>query len=121
MYEENEYLESDVVNAAAMRLLPSLSNIEAEQSVLGSILLDDTAIDKCGKLSVKSFYHIGHQLIFQTMIYLSFRGGSVAIPIFSHSFPAFSQYFPIFIFNNILYISYGYIIYLIIFPIFPVF
>ena len=38
MYEENEYLESDVVNAAAMRLLPSLSNIEAEQSVLGSIL-----------------------------------------------------------------------------------
>lgn len=68
MYEENEYLESDVVNAAAMQLLPSLSNIEAEQAVLGSILLDDTAIDKCGKLSVKSFYHIGHQLIFQTML-----------------------------------------------------
>ena len=27
MYEENEYLESDVVNADAMQLLPSLSNI----------------------------------------------------------------------------------------------
>ena len=26
MYEENEYLESDVVNAAAMQLLSGLSN-----------------------------------------------------------------------------------------------
>ena len=71
MYD-NDYLENDGVNAdfgaAVMQLLPNLNSLEAEQSVLGGILLDGTAIDKCGKLNMKSFYHIGHQLIFQTML-----------------------------------------------------
>ena len=46
-----------------------LFNLEAEQSVLGSIILDKDAIDKVD-LQVKDFYKEVHQIIFNTMLEL---------------------------------------------------
>lgn len=55
-----------------MKLPPS--NIEAEQSVLGSILLDKDAIIKVAEIiNVEDFYQEGHQKIYKTMLDLSRR------------------------------------------------
>ena len=55
-----------------MRLPPS--NIEAEQSILGSILLDKDAIIKVAEIiSEEDFYQENHQKIYKTMLDLSRR------------------------------------------------
>lgn len=55
-----------------MRLPPS--NIEAEQSILGSILLDKDAIIKVAEIiAIEDFYQDNHQKIYKTMLDLSRR------------------------------------------------
>ncbi|MGM0525721.1 MAG: replicative DNA helicase [Pseudomonadota bacterium] len=54
----------------ALRSAPH--SIEAEQSVLGGLMLDNDAWDKvAGSIIAEDFYHRGHRLIFQAMQKLS--------------------------------------------------
>ncbi len=47
-------------------------NLEAEQSVLGAILLDNDAIDRaCEIVDVEDFYRQSHRQIFQAMLDLA--------------------------------------------------
>ncbi|MBW1971975.1 MAG: replicative DNA helicase [Deltaproteobacteria bacterium] len=53
-------------------------NLEAEQSVLGGILLDNRAINRIIELlNVEDFYREAHKKIFQAMINISERGGPI--------------------------------------------
>jgi len=64
------------MNETAQRLPPQ--NIEAEQSVLGSMLIDkDALIEVAELLSAGDFYREAHQKIFQSLIDLSNRGEPV--------------------------------------------
>lgn len=55
-------------------------NIEAEQSVLGSIFLDaDALIDAMEYIEAKDFYRRSHQIIFQAMIRLNDRNEAIDI------------------------------------------
>ena len=50
-------------------------NHEAEQSVIGAIFLDQTALITASEILIaEDFYRISHQKIFQTMLYLSDHG-----------------------------------------------
>ena len=50
-------------------------NVEAEQSVLGAILLDNTAMAKVMELLTdEEFYRTAHRKIYQAMLELSDRG-----------------------------------------------
>ena len=50
-------------------------NVEAEQSVLGAILLDNTAMAKAMEiLTDEEFYRTAHRKIYQAMLELSDRG-----------------------------------------------
>ena len=42
-------------------------SIEAEQSVIGALLLDNRVFDKLGELRADEFYNAGHQRIFEAM------------------------------------------------------
>jgi len=60
--------------------LPSLppQNVEAEQAILGAVLLDNSALAKaCGVLTAGDFYQIANQTIFQAMLGLSERGEAI--------------------------------------------
>ena len=48
--------------------LSRLSNTEAEQSILGSIFIDNEALAKCDKLTAQSFFFFPHRLIYQAMV-----------------------------------------------------
>ena len=50
----------------ALRVPPH--SIEAEQSVIGALLLDNTAFDKIGELRPDEFYNDGHRTIFEAML-----------------------------------------------------
>ncbi len=64
------------MTASLERIPPQ--NIEAEQSVLGSMLIDKDAIITASEyLSVKDFYRDGHQKVFASMTALSERGEPV--------------------------------------------
>ncbi|QGG47059.1 replicative DNA helicase [Heliorestis convoluta] len=53
-------------------------NIEAEQSVLGSMLLDGEAVNKAMELlKAEDFYKEAHQMLFTTLVTLSQRGEAV--------------------------------------------
>jgi replicative DNA helicase len=53
-------------------------NIEAEQAVLGAILLDNAAIFSALEIfNADDFYRAGHQKIFQAMLALSERGDAI--------------------------------------------
>ncbi len=53
-------------------------NLDAEESVLGGILLDDTALDRVLEvMGVDDFYRESHRKIFQTMISLSKQGAPI--------------------------------------------
>lgn len=55
-------------------------NIEAEQSVLGSIFLDsETLIDAMEYIEPQDFYRRSHQIIFQTMIKLNDKNEAIDI------------------------------------------
>ncbi len=43
-------------------------SIESEQSVIGALLLDNTAFDKIGELRPDEFYNDGHRTIFEAML-----------------------------------------------------
>ena len=43
-------------------------SIESEQSVIGALLLDNTAFDKIGELRPGEFYNDGHRTIFEAML-----------------------------------------------------
>lgn len=61
------------VDLTAPRLPPQ--NLEAEQSVLGAILLDNTAMAKAMEvLTDQEFYRTAHRKIYQAMLELSDRG-----------------------------------------------
>lgn len=47
--------------------LTALSSMEAEQSVIGGLLLDNTAIAKIGSLDDKAFYSMPHRLIYRAI------------------------------------------------------
>ena len=49
----------------ALRVPPH--SIEAEQSVIGALLLDNRVFDKLGELRADEFYNAGHQRIFEAM------------------------------------------------------
>ena len=49
----------------ALRVPPH--SIEAEQSVIGALLLDNRVFDKLGELRADEFYNAGHQYIFEAM------------------------------------------------------
>lgn len=53
-------------------------NLDAEESVLGGILLDDTALDRVLEvMGVDDFYRESHRKIFQTMLSLSKQGAPI--------------------------------------------
>ena len=55
-------------------------NYEAEESVLGSILIDKDAMNKVGDLLMgHDFYRGGHQLIFEAMLQLYERGDPIDV------------------------------------------
>jgi replicative DNA helicase len=55
-------------------------NVEAEQCLLGAILLDNEAINRAIEvISTKDFYRESHRLIFQTMIDLQEHGGTIDV------------------------------------------
>ena len=57
----------------ALRVPPQ--SIEAEQAVLGGLMLDDRALDRVSDvLSDRDFYRRDHQLIFKAIGELSFKG-----------------------------------------------
>ena len=61
------------VDLAEPRLPPQ--NLEAEQSVLGAILLDNSAMAKAMELlTAEEFYRTSHRKIYQAMLDLSDRG-----------------------------------------------
>jgi replicative DNA helicase len=49
------------------RMPEALHSIEAEQSVLGALMLDNTAIDRIGELHAGHFYRAEHRTIFETI------------------------------------------------------
>jgi replicative DNA helicase len=55
-------------------------NHEAEQSVLGAIFLEATALITASEILIpEDFYRISHQKIFQTMLYLSDQGKPIDV------------------------------------------
>lgn len=55
-------------------------NIEAEQSVLGAMLIEREAIDKAVEiLHADDFYRLAHQQLFEMIVYLASWGGAVDI------------------------------------------
>ena len=61
------------VDLSQPRLPPQ--NLEAEQSVLGAILLDNTAMAKAMEIIVdEDFYRTAHRKVYQGMLVLADRG-----------------------------------------------
>ncbi len=55
-------------------------SIEAEESVLGSLLLDNEAVTRVGDLlSPKDFYKRAHQIIYESIIYLFEKGEPIDV------------------------------------------
>lgn len=54
-----------------MLVIESLTSLEAEQTVLGAILIEPTAIVKCAELTPEKFYQAQHRIIFRAMLDMS--------------------------------------------------
>lgn len=54
--------------AAEIFAVESLSSLEAEQTVLGAVLVEPTAIVKCASLTPEKFYQAGHRIIFRALM-----------------------------------------------------
>ncbi|WP_322056784.1 replicative DNA helicase [Paraburkholderia sp. J63] len=61
----------------------ALHSVEAEQSVLGGLLLDNDAIDGIGGLRAERFYRADHRMIFGTVTRLIADGGADVVTVFS--------------------------------------
>lgn len=51
-----------------MMAVESLTSLEAEQTVLGAVLIDPAAIVKCAALTPEKFYQAQHKIIFRAML-----------------------------------------------------
>lgn len=51
-----------------MAAVESLTSLEAEQTVLGAVLIEPTAIAKCAALTPEKFYQAQHKIIFRAML-----------------------------------------------------
>lgn len=51
-----------------MQVVESLTNLEAEQTVLGAILIEPTAIVKCAALTPEKFYQAQHRVIYRALL-----------------------------------------------------
>ena len=72
----------------ALRKVPP-QNLEAEESVLGGILLDPTALDRVIEvMSAADFYRDAHRTIFETMLALSERGEPIDLITLSDALKA---------------------------------
>lgn len=56
--------ENNFENAMA---ISALSNIYAEQAVIGAVLVDNTAFDDCAKLTADMFFHLGHKAVWRAI------------------------------------------------------
>jgi replicative DNA helicase len=56
-----------------------ISNVEAERSVIGAILLRNDTFEDIGFLAVEDFYHPGHRVIFAAMAKLKRRSQAIDI------------------------------------------
>lgn len=54
--------------------MPALASIEAEQSVLGALLLDDSAFERIDGLKFRAFFDPAHQKIFEAITTLACQG-----------------------------------------------
>ncbi len=67
-------------------------NIEAEQAVLGAILIDNNVMEKIEEiLKPSDFYRIVHQIIYQIMLDLHARHEPVDMVTLTVNFPRFSH------------------------------
>ncbi len=75
----------------ALRKVPP-QNLEAEESVLGGILLDPDALDRIIEImSAADFYRDAHRTIFETMLALSERGEPIDLITLSDALKARGQ------------------------------
>ena len=75
----------------ALRKVPP-QNLEAEESVLGGILLDPAALDRVIEvMSAADFYRDAHRTIFETMLALSERGEPIDLITLSDGLKARGQ------------------------------
>ncbi len=51
-----------------MEAVQSLANVEAEQNILGGILIEPTAITRCAILTPEKFYQAQHRIIFRALL-----------------------------------------------------
>ena len=51
-----------------MEAVQSLTNVEAEQNILGGILIEPTAITRCAILTPEKFYQAQHRIIFRALL-----------------------------------------------------
>ena len=76
---------SDDHDFESARLRKPPHSIEAEQSVIGCLLLDPCAIDACGGLPASAFYRYDHRAIFTSMLQLIESSKSVdAVSLVDH-------------------------------------
>mgnify|MGYP000253523757 CR=1 FL=1 len=77
-------VDSSILEEDLLRLPPQA--IEAEQSILGSMMLDNRAIDDISsELEVRDFYRNDHQLIYSEIIRLDERGDAADVVTVSES------------------------------------
>lgn len=51
-----------------MEAVQSLANVEAEQNILGGVLIEPTAITRCAILTPEKFYQAQHRIIFRALL-----------------------------------------------------
>lgn len=62
---------------------PTLCAVEAEQSVLGALLLDNDAIDRIGDLRAEHFYRADHRMIFGQVTAMIAAGGADVVTVYA--------------------------------------
>ena len=61
-----------------MQVVESLTNLEAEQTVLGAILIEPTAIVKCAALTPEKFYQAQHRGIYRALLDMTAASQSIS-------------------------------------------
>ncbi|MGB8414978.1 replicative DNA helicase [Paraburkholderia sp.] len=62
---------------------PTLHSVEAEQSVIGGLLLDNDAIDRIGDLRTEHFYRADHRMIFGQVTAMIAAGGADVVTVYA--------------------------------------
>ena len=63
-------------------------SVEAEQSVLGALLLDNDAIDRCGEIRADDFFVADHRAIFAELLRAFEAGKSIDVLTLCDALPA---------------------------------